>query len=111
MTPTTRCSTSVTELVRQLADVVGDDRIDDLVRILLELLCGLQRGALARHDHDGGPVRVLARLGLRQRGAAGEQCDLAHCDGDRGSLESSHVVSCALFVVPRFNGGAGYDCG
>jgi hypothetical protein len=39
--------------VRQLADVFGDDRIDDLVGILLEFLGRLQCGALAADNHDG----------------------------------------------------------
>jgi hypothetical protein len=39
--------------VRQLADVLGDDRIDDFVGILLEFLGRLQRGALAGDDDDG----------------------------------------------------------
>jgi hypothetical protein len=47
--------------VGQLADVFGDDRIDDLVGILLELLRRLQRGALAGDDPGlaGGVEKTL----------------------------------------------------
>ena len=97
--------------VGQLADVVGDDGIDDLVGVLLDLLGRAQRGALARDDDGldlGLGLGVRLGGGRRRRlgeGDAGGQATeedgcLRGGDGYGGPLAIAHDVSSLLGAGP-----------
>ena len=93
VTPTMRCSTSVTE--RSGGAPMSDATIEsnDFVRALLDLLGRLQRGALAADDDGFDLSRPLwGRCRLRQGKSAPQQGSLRGGDGNGGPLES-HLMS------------------
>ncbi len=79
--------------VRQLADIVGDDGINDFIGILFDLLRRLQRCALAGHHHR---CTGIGRGGLCERYAR-HGCHLGEAQCDRCFLKLFHLSSPELY--------------
>ena len=85
-TPLMRCSDSARFVSGKLADVLGDDAVDDALRIALQVHRGGETAADARDDD------LLERFrGLRER----RQCD-GGPENQRNGLCDGRTSACAI---------------